>query len=68
MNLHRKKILDKFDLCVDKGKISFDIVTQVQCEIINMLEEINFWNQYAFVLKKELDDFKNNNSNSNIIL
>lgn len=68
INLHRKKILDEFDSCIEKNILPFHVLTKVQCEIINMLEEINFWNRYAAILKKQLDNLKNSNSNSEIIL
>lgn len=58
-NKRRQKIVADFDTWVDDHKdIQPELLMDLQFEIFNMEEEIEFWIKYASRLKQELENYK----------
>lgn len=58
-NKRRQKIVADFDTWVDDHKhIQPELLMDLQFEILNMQEEIEFWIKYASRLKQELENYK----------
>jgi len=60
-NQRRQNIWSKFDSWVNEyGSVQPELLMDVQCELLNMQEEIDAWMRYVIKLKGELADCKNN--------
>jgi len=60
-NQRRQNIWSKFDSWVNEyGSVQPELLMDVQCELLNMQEEIEFWIRFSVRLKLELENYKNN--------
>lgn len=60
-NQRRQRILYALDKWIDEWGIAEpNLFMDVQCELLNMQEEIDTWMRYVIKLKGELADCKNN--------